>query len=235
MSVLSKLKVYATKPHPCSYQDGKEATTLFIDPKTELDEIAYQDLTEIGFRRSGTHYYRPHCQSCNDCIPARIPVNAFTPARRQKRIENKNNDLTVQSVASISGEEYYQLYANYIESRHEDGDMYPPTPDQYQEFLARQTRFGHFTEFRLEGKLLAVSVRDNLTDSFSAIYTFFDPEYSNRSLGNFAVLWLISEAKRQKLDYVYLGYWIRSCRKMSYKIDYRPIELLLNNRWQTLN
>jgi len=235
MTVLSKLKVYATKTHPCSYQEGKEATTLFIDPTAELDEIAYQDLTEIGFRRSGTHYYRPHCQSCNDCIPARIPVNAFTPARRQKRIENKNKDLTVESVASIAGDEYYQLYANYIESRHEDGDMYPPTPGQYQEFLARHTRFGHFTEFRLDGKLLAVSVRDNLIDSFSAIYTFFDPEYSNRSLGNFAVLWLIREAKRQQLDYVYLGYWIRSCRKMSYKIDYRPIELLLNNRWQTLN
>ena len=235
MSVLSKLKVFATKPHPCSYQEDKEATTLFIDPETELNEISYQDLTEIGFRRSGTHFYRPHCQSCNDCIPARIPVNTFTPARRQKRIENKNKDLTVHEVVSITSEEHYQLYASYIELRHDDGDMYPPTPEQYEEFLGKQTRFSRFTEFRLHGKLLAVSIRDNLTDSFSAIYTFFDPEYSSRSLGSFAVLWLIREARREKLDYVYLGYWIRSCRKMSYKIDYRPIELLLNNRWQTLN
>lgn len=235
MSVLSKLKVFATKPHPCSYQEDKEATTLFIDPETELNEISYQDLTEIGFRRSGTHFYRPHCQSCNDCIPARIPVNTFTPARRQKRIENKNKDLTVQEVVSITSEEHYQLYASYIELRHDDGDMYPPTPEQYEEFLGKKTRFSRFTEFRLNGILLAVSIRDNLTDSFSAIYTFFDPEYSSRSLGSFAVLWLISEARREKLDYVYLGYWIRSCRKMSYKIDYRPIELLLNNRWQTLN
>ncbi|MBT5292857.1 MAG: arginyltransferase [Cellvibrionales bacterium] len=235
MSVLSKLKVFATKPHPCSYQEDKEATTLFIDPETELNEISYQDLTEIGFRRSGTHFYRPHCQSCNDCIPARIPVNIFTPARRQKRIENKNKDLTVHEVVSITSEEHYQLYASYIELRHDDGDMYPPTPEQYEEFLGKQTRFSRFTEFRLNGILLAVSIRDNLTDSFSAIYTFFDPEYSSRSLGSFAVLWLISEARREKLDYVYLGYWIRSCRKMSYKIDYRPIELLLNNRWQTLN
>jgi leucyl-tRNA---protein transferase len=235
MSVLSKLKVFATKPHPCSYQEDKEATTLFIDPETELNEISYQDLTEIGFRRSGTHFYRPHCQSCNDCIPARIPVNIFTPARRQKRIENKNKDLTVHEVVSITSEEHYQLYASYIELRHDDGDMYPPTPEQYEEFLGKQTRFSRFTEFRLNGKLLAVSIRDNLTDSFSAIYTFFDPEYSNRSLGSFAVLWLIREARLEKLDYVYLGYWIRSCRKMSYKIDYRPIELLLNNRWQTLN
>lgn len=235
MSVLSKLKVYATKPHPCGYQDDKEATTLFIDPSAELDEIAYQDLTEIGFRRSGTHYYRPHCQSCNDCIPARIPVKIFTATKRQKRIENKNKDLTAHAVESIDTGEHYQLYAKYIETRHENGDMYPPTPDQYQQFLGRETRFGQFTEFRHKGKLVAVSVRDNVANSYSAIYTFFDPDYSSRSLGNFAILWLIRAAQSENLDYVYLGYWIRSCRKMSYKIDYRPIELLLNNRWQTLN
>ena len=235
MSVLSKLKVYATKPHDCGYQEDKEATTLFIDPSQELDEIAYQDLTEIGFRRSGTHYYRPHCQSCNDCIPARIPVKTFTATRRQKRIENKNKDLTTHSVASIDTGEHYQLYAKYIEVRHKHGDMYPPTPDQYQQFLGRETRFSKFTEFRHNGKLVAVSVKDNVADSYSAIYTFFDPHFSSRSLGSFAILWLIREAQRKNLDYVYLGYWIRSCRKMSYKIDYRPIELLLDNRWQTLN
>ena len=235
MSVLFKLKVYATQPHECGYQEDKEATTLFIDPSQELDEIAYQDLTEIGFRRSGTHYYRPHCQSCNDCIPARIPVETFTATKRQKRIENKNKDLTTHAVESIDTGEHYQLYAKYIETRHENGDMYPPTPDQYQQFLGRETRFSKFTEFRHNGELVAVSVRDNVADSYSAIYTFFDPNYSNRSLGSFAILWLIREAQREKLSYVYLGYWIRSCRKMSYKIDYRPIELLLDNRWQTLS
>lgn len=234
MSVLSKLKVFATKPHTCSYQDEKEATTLFIDPATDVDKIAYRDLTEIGFRRSGTHYYRPHCQSCSDCIPARIPVKEFKPTRRQRRIENKNKDLTIHSVTSIAGSEYYELYAKYIEARHENGDMYPPTPDQYQQFLGQETNFSQFTEFRHEGKLLAVSVRDEIAGSYSAIYTFFDPDYSSRSLGSYAILWLANEAKRQQLEFVYLGYWIRSCRKMSYKIDYRPIELLLNNRWQTL-
>ena len=235
MSVLSKLKVYATKPHDCGYKEDKEATTLFIDPSQELDEIAYQDLTEIGFRRSGTHYYRPHCQSCNDCIPARIPVKTFIATKRQKRIENKNKDLTTHSVASIDTGEHYQLYAKYIETRHENGDMYPPTPDQYQQFLGRETSFSKFTEFRHKGELVAVSVRDNVADSYSAIYTFFDPDFSSRSLGAFAILWLVREAQRENLEYVYLGYWIRSCRKMSYKIDYRPIELLLDNRWQTLN
>ncbi|HET8730178.1 MAG TPA: arginyltransferase, partial [Moraxellaceae bacterium] len=32
---------------------------------------------------------------------------------------------------------------------------------------------------------------------------------------------------------LYLGYWIKHCQKMSYKIAYRPIELLINNEWLT--
>lgn len=234
MSVLSKIKVYATHPHPCSYQQDREATTLFIDPSARIDAIAYRDLTEIGFRRSGAHYYRPHCKSCNDCIPARIPVDLFHASRRQKRVQNKNSDLEINDVASIDGEEYYQLYARYIEGRHVNGDMYPPTREQYQQFLVRDASFCQFTEFRLDGELICVSVRDDLQDSYSAIYTFFDPEHSQRGLGNLAILWLVELCKQQNRHYLYLGYWIRQCRKMSYKIEYRPIELLLNGRWQRL-
>lgn len=234
MTVLSKIKMYATHPHPCSYLEDREATTLFIDPAVDIDAIAYQDLTELGFRRSGKHYYRPHCQSCSDCIPARLPINVFEPTKRQKRIENKNKDLNVQTINCIAGDEYYQLYAKYIETRHENGDMYPPTPEQYQQFLVRDTQFCAFTEFRDGEKLIAVSVRDNIADSYSAIYTFFDPDYNSRSLGSYAIIWLIRLAQAEKRQYLYLGYWIRNCRKMSYKIEYRPIELLINGRWQTL-
>jgi arginine-tRNA-protein transferase len=45
----------------------------------------------------------------------------------------------------------------------------------------------------------------------------------------------ITEALRQDLEAVYLGYWIKNCKKMNYKTQYRPIELLINQRWVTLN
>jgi arginine-tRNA-protein transferase len=48
------------------------------------------------------------------------------------------------------------------------------------------------------------------------------------------VLWQIEQARRLGLPHVYLGYWIKQCRKMSYKINYRPVELLINNRWVAL-
>lgn len=250
MSVLSKIKVFTTQPHACSYLEDEQATTLFIDPEIKIDEIAYLDLTEVGFRRSGEHFYRPHCQSCNDCIPARLPVSLFQPTRRQKRNWNRNSDLEVAiraaratastdntqqpAIDSIDSDEHYALYAKYISLRHQDGDMYPPSFEQFEQFLLKDTRFSRFIEFRLDERLIAVHVCDILPNGYSAIYTFFDPDQSQRGLGNYAVLWLIEQAKRQTKQHIYLGYWIRNCRKMNYKIDYRPIELRLNNRWQTL-
>ncbi|MBD3646964.1 MAG: arginyltransferase, partial [Pseudomonadales bacterium] len=53
-------------------------------------------------------------------------------------------------------------------------------------------------------------------------------------LGVYSILWLIEEARRLGKEHLYLGYWIKECQKMSYKMDYKPIELLTNNRWVTL-
>ena len=68
----------------------------------------------------------------------------------------------------------------------------------------------------------------------SAVYTFYDPDETARSLGRYAILWQIGEAMYLGLQAVYLGYWIKNCRKMNYKTQYRPIELLVNHRWVTL-
>ena len=71
-------------------------------------------------------------------------------------------------------------------------------------------------------------------DGLSAIYTFFEPDAHKRSLGVYAILWQIEAARDMGLDYLYLGYWIRDCQKMSYKSDYRPLELYVKSRWTTL-
>ncbi|WP_421681511.1 arginyltransferase [Stutzerimonas urumqiensis] len=234
MTSLARLKFYATQPHACSYLPDEQATTLFLDPSQPMDVGIYAELSEIGFRRSGDHLYRPHCQRCSACIPARIPARDFQPSRQQKRILKRNGDLDISEVRPRFTEEYYGLYSRYIETRHADGDMYPPTRDQFNTFLVRDLPFCRFYEFRLESRLLAVAVTDVLSNGLSAVYTFYAPEEERRSLGRFAILWQIAEARRLGLDAVYLGYWIKSCRKMNYKTEYRPIELLVNQRWVNL-
>jgi arginine-tRNA-protein transferase len=228
------LKVYTTYPHSCSYLEDQEATTLFVDPRQQVDQKLYSNLSQLGFRRSGSHIYRPHCTHCDACIPARIPVDSFALKRGQRRIWNRNQDLVVKATDDIRDDAAFDLYQNYIESRHSDGDMYPPEREQYESFLSNAWGCTRYYRFYEGGSLVALAVVDELVDGLSAIYTFFDAALNRRSLGGFAILWQIEKVRKLGLTYLYLGYWVRDCQKMAYKSDYRPLELYVNNRWTTL-
>jgi arginyl-tRNA--protein-N-Asp/Glu arginylyltransferase len=233
-SSLRDLKVYTTYPHSCSYLENQEATTLFVDPRQPVDQKLYSKLSVLGFRRSGNHIYRPHCAQCNACVPARIPVAAFEPRRGQSRIAQRNQDLRIVCTDQINDDEAFDLYHRYISLRHADGDMYPPDREQYEAFLNSVWNCTRYFRFYDKGRLIAVAVVDTLEDGLSAIYTFFDPTASRRSLGVYAILWEIEQTRKMGLEYLYLGYWIRDCQKMSYKADYRPLQVYQNSRWATL-
>jgi arginyl-tRNA--protein-N-Asp/Glu arginylyltransferase len=235
MTDLSTLKLFATQPHPCSYIAGEQATTVFVDPEANIDVDLYSQLSLLGFRRSGAHLYRPQCANCQACVSCRIPTALFKQNRSQRRCWQKNQDLTIATVNRIDTKEHYNLYANYIEGRHQDGDMYPPSEEQYKAFLTSEWNATQYLEFRIDERLICVSVCDRLEDGLSAVYTFYDAGLNERSLGKFAILAQIEKAKQLGLNYVYLGYWIKQCEKMNYKIQYRPLELLINRRWMRLN
>lgn len=235
MSNLKTLVFFATPPHDCSYLPDREATTMFVDPRANIDKRLYSQLTALGFRRSGSHYYRPHCEACNACIPVRLRVEDFRPDRSQRRVLGRNADLTCELVPATFTERYYRLYAHYIEQRHADGDMYPPSREQFTSFLVEGATDSWFLEIRLGDDLIGLAAIDLLDDGLSAIYTVFDPAHEHRSIGTFAVLWQIEQARARQLPYLYLGYWIRECRKMNYKTRFRPIEALQHGHWQPLD
>jgi len=230
-SSLRNLKVYATHPHRCSYLPERKATTLFVDPLTPIDQALYTRLSTIGFRRSGPHIYRPHCATCQACVPARVPVVDFQMSRAQRRVLRRNEDLVVRRRSAIEEPQGFALYTRYIEQRHADGDMFPPDEAQYRAFLGDALQLTEYIHFYHGEVLLAVAVLDVLLDGLSAIYTFYAPEEARRGLGSYAVLWQIAEARRRQLPYVYLGYWIQDCRKMAYKSDYQPLEMYWDNQW----
>lgn len=237
MTDLSTLKLFTTHPHPCSYLPDQEAVTLFIDPDAQVDIALYSRLSEYGFRRSGQHLYRPRCGRCQACIPMRVPVKFFRYSRNQKRCWRRNQDLSVRILTDIDTDEHYQLYDDYIRQRHADGDMFPPSRQQYRDFLSAQWGSTRYLEFRdethPEQQLMAVAVCDQLDHGLSAIYTFYAADQVARSLGTYAVLHQIEWARELGLDHVYLGYWIKRCQKMRYKSDYRPFQLFINNNWVT--
>jgi leucyl-tRNA---protein transferase len=228
---IKALSLYTTPPHACSYLEQRQATSLFVDPFATKDNVLYEHVLQQGFRRSGEYLYRPQCESCQACIAVRIPVASFKPKRIHKRILAKNQDLTAIVQPAVFKLEHFQLYYRYLSTRHVGGGMENSSPTDYLDFLTSSWAKTFFYEFRLAQQLMAVAVVDKGDTSLSAVYTFFDPEYTSRSLGSYAILFEIDLAKRLGLDYVYLGYWIAESRKMAYKINYQPLEYYFNGQW----
>jgi len=223
---------FLTIEHPCAYYDDRICQNVVPDPKIAMQAEAYDQLAIIGFRRSGDHVYRPHCPNCSDCVPCRIRVASFKPSRSQRRCLKQNSDLTCEPAAAEFTDEYFQLYKKYLNLRHSDGDMKDPSADDYKNFLVCDWSQSQFLVIRKDQQLLAVAVMDKVANGYSAVYTFYDPEQSQRGLGNFAILQQIEFCRQQRMPFLYLGYWINQHPKMHYKACFDSIELFKDNHWQ---
>ena len=235
-SPLNDLQYYITPPHDCSYLENKSARMVFLDPAHRIDVVTLSELSRIGFRRSGDFVYRPECHLCRQCLSCRVPIQDFIMTSAQKKAWKRNQDLQMKIIpSSAANATHYALYERYINERHADGDMFPASPDQFEKFLVHSCTESIFLELWLEDRLISVSTCDLMDDGLSAVYTFFDPDESRRSLGVFAILKQIEYAQLQGLEYVYLGYWVPHSNKMNYKSQYIPLEILLDGQWRRLN
>ncbi|MCE9684760.1 arginyltransferase [Shewanella sp. AS16] len=224
------ITVGISQAFPCSYLQGQQEQLLVIQEDI-LDLQLFERLLSLGFRRSGNAIYKPRCPHCNACLPIRIPVKRFMPSKRQKRTLAHNRDLSWRVTSSV-GDEHYALYKRYINLRHSDGPMYPPTREQYEHFLHCHWLPPQFIEVYRGKKLLAVAVTDVLPNSLSAIYSYFEPQEARRSLGALLILLQCRLASLMGKEFLYLGYQIDENRKMSYKRLYHPYQILTEQGWQ---
>lgn len=229
------IRVLQTVEHPCGYYPERLARNLVIDPNAERQDDLYDALASSGFRRAGNHIFRPHCRRCTECIATRIPTTQFTPNRSQKRCLKRNSDLVVTQEPASYNSEYFQLYQRYLGQRHPDGGMDNPDPEDFKSYLLSNWARTSFLELRLNGALVGLAVTDVLNNGLGSVYTFYDPEESNRSLGTFAILQQIELARDMSLPYVYLGYWINGHPKMDYKRKYSGIQGFKGRSWDCLD
>ncbi|REJ64251.1 MAG: arginyltransferase, partial [Proteobacteria bacterium] len=82
--------------------------------------------------------------------------------------------------------------------------------------------------------LKAVCLTDVLNDGLSMVYSFFDPDLSDRSIGTYLILDHIKMAQELDLPYVYLGYWVPDSPKMGYKARFSGLEIYRDRAWTPL-
>ena len=230
------LQFYLSAPQPCPYLTDRLERKLFtVLPPHPDDAIAVNHtLTEAGFRRSHNIVYRPACDTCRACTPIRVPIANFAPSRTQKRIFTRNRDLYLRIVPPAPSTEHYALFIEYQNARHRDGEMGGMSFHDFTAMLCEGTVDTHIHELRnADGTLMGAMIVDYVRDCYSAVYSFYKPNDGLRSLGTALILNLITEAGKNDLDYVYLGYWIAASPKMAYKARFGPFEILAPHGWQT--
>lgn len=232
------LQFYLSGPLPCPYLPGKVERKLFtrLTGEEDTDTEINSTLTRAGFRRSHDIVYRPACNECNACIPVRIPVHTFKASRSLKRIASNNADLKLEIKSAEVTDEIYNLFMSYQSVRHPDSDMARMSFEDFTNMLQEGKSATHIYQLRKpEGDLAGAIITDHVSDGLSAVYSFFAPDMPRNSLGVYLIMTLITEAKRQKLPYVYLGYWIADARKMAYKARFKPLQGLGGQGWEWLS
>ena len=233
-----QLRFFMTAVAPCPYLPGMTERKVFANLPFSDGAHVNDELTHAGFRRSQNIAYRPACEGCDACVSVRLPVPEFVFSRSQRKVLNRNADLSRALVEAEATTEQFDLLKRYLSTRHPGGGMAGMDEDDYADMVEHSPVNSFIVEYRLpavdgrQGRLIGCCLTDQQADGLSMIYSFFDADDTSRpALGNFIIMDHILRAHSAGLSYVYLGYWVKGSQRMEYKTRFRPIEVLGPNGW----
>jgi arginine-tRNA-protein transferase len=226
---LAETSLPVSGEHACNYRPGQMACNEFF-AASELPPAMYEAFIDRGFRRSGTCIYRPVCSDCNACRSLRVNVTEFQPSKSMRRINRRNDDVTMTHGPPTPTDQKYDLFRKYLDTQH-DGTM-SDSWETYEDFLYTSCVPTVEFEYRIGRRLIGVSIADKCTGGISSVYMFFDPAERRRGLGTFSILREIEFCRQRDLPWYYLGYHVADCGKMAYKARFKPHDLLDDgHRW----
>ncbi len=232
-----QLRFFLTAPSPCPYLPDREERKVFAHLPLSEGATINDALTQIGFRRSQNIAYRPACERCDACVSARIPAMDYAFSKSERRVLERNEDLSRHLVEAEATLEQFELLRRYLLARHAEGGMADMTWPDYVAMVEDTAARTHLIEYRLPsqdggpGDLVGCVLIDVLSDGLSMVYSFYEPDMAKRSLGSFIILDHVVQAASAGLPYVYLGYWVSGSPKMAYKARFKPIEVLRPGGW----
>ncbi len=194
-----------------------------------LHERSMEMFLARGYRRNGNSLYCMRCTDCSECIPIRLHSDDFAAGRNQKRAVKKNRDVEELLLPLAVSEENIKLCDKFLQSR------YPKENNSgrgyYRDFFFNSIVGSAQLQFRVDGRLIGTSIIDFGHNWLNAVYFYFDPDESHRSLGTYNVMRLMDLCKRWNIRYLYLGYYIQSVPAMNYKRHYHPHYLYFRGKW----
>lgn len=224
-----------SKPEECGYLSDRN-WQLEYHFVSELSSAEYTKLIEDGWRKYGKALFRPQCPSCQECRAIRVLTDEFKPNRSQKRTWSRNQDLEVRIEPTTMEDDLIGLYHRHHKARSDEVGWPDPDPGQSLFHLWSLSdnpfpieKWCHY----LNDELIGVCYADPLTNGYSLVYSFYEPEFKSRSLGTWMILSVIEQARLKNLPYVYLGYFVKGCRSMNYKENYKPNEIMqIDGTWK---
>ena len=226
---------YVTAPQDCPYLDNQVERKLFTALYGSNSRRLNNSLSKQGFRRSQNVLYRPSCANCSACMSARISSREFKPSKSQKRILLKNSDIVRVVNPALATDAQYDLFKQYITARHPNGGMSDMDANDFtamiEETNVESKLIEYYAKKNGELELISFSLVDILDDGISMVYSVFNPDFKERSLGTYMILDHNNLTLEMDLQYVYLGYWVQGSSKMDYKKRFSSLEVFTNDKW----
>ncbi|MDA3938769.1 MAG: arginyltransferase [Spirochaetia bacterium] len=212
----------------CPYLENRIFTSnnLIVN---SFDDEGLETFLGNGFRHFGEYFFRPECNLCNECQPIRVPVKKFNFSRSGKRVLKKNAHFTVKLLDKPDADiRYFNLYKEH-KRRFAEREV-----ESYENWVS--SFFSKFnTSYLMEiidgDILVGVTHLDVTKNIISAVYCYWNEAYASFSPGKFSILKGIRYAQELGKEYYYLGYFIKENLHMSYKVNYKPNEILKDGVW----